>query len=125
MKDKIERETLEINYKGDDVDDSIPEEVDIIKALFKLRNRKAPGLSGITVEQMKLWYELSHSEDEKISINKEAERNWNIIMKIIQICFKEGKFPDAFQYDVLVLIPKDDVGGVRGIGLLKTLHKLT
>ena len=124
LKDKLKKETLEINYEGDDVDDSIPEEAEIIEALFKLRNRKAPGLTGISVEQMKLWYELSLSEDEKISINKEAERNWNIIVRIIQTCFKEGNFLDVFQYRVLVLIPKDDVGGVRGIGLLETLHKL-
>ena len=45
-------------------------------------------------------------------------------MKIIQIAFKDGKFPNAFAYGVLVLIPKDDAGGVRGIGLLETLHKL-
>ena len=123
-KDKVDRETLEIEYDGKDVDDLIPEEVDTKEALFKLRNRKAPGLTGITVEHMKSWYRLSHPEDEEMEINKGAERNWNIIVRIIQTCFKEGNFPDAFQYGVLVLIPKDDVGGVRGIGLLETLHKL-
>ena len=62
-KDKVDRETLEIDYDGEDVDDSIPEEVEIKEALFKLRNRTAPGLTGITVEHMKSWYRLSHPED--------------------------------------------------------------
>ena len=52
-KEETERETLKINYEGNDVDDSIPEEKEIIKALFKLKNRRAPGLTGITVEQLK------------------------------------------------------------------------
>ena len=105
------------------MDDSIPEEKEITEALFRLKNRRAPWLTGITVEQLKEWYKLSHPEDENM-LDKKAERNWNLIIKITQKCFKEGKFLDAFKYGVLVLIPKDDVGGVRGIGLLETLHKL-
>ena len=123
LKVEIEKETLEINYEGSDVDDSIPEEKEIIEALFRLRNRMAPGLTGIMVEHLKEWYNLSHPEDKDMS-NKQAERNWKIIVKIIQNCFDEGKFPDAFKYGGLDLIPKDDVGGLRGIGLLETLHKL-
>lgn len=37
---------------------------------------------------------------------------------------KTGEIPKAFNYRVLVIIPKDDKGGVRGIGLLETIHKL-
>ena len=98
---EIEKETLEINYEENDVDDSIPEEEEIIEALFRLRNRKAPGLTKITVEHLKEWYNLSHPEDKDMS-NKKAERNWKIIVKIVQNCFKERKFPDAFKYSVLV-----------------------
>ena len=47
LKVEIEKETLEINYEGNDVDDSIPEEEEIVEALFRLRNRKAPGLTKI------------------------------------------------------------------------------
>ena len=39
-------------------------------------------------------------------------------------CLGEGEIPEAFYYGVLVIIPKDDKGGVRGIGLLETIHKL-
>ena len=123
MREETEKETLEIDYEGNDVDDSIPGEKEISEALFRLKNRRAPGLTGITVEHLKEWYKLSHPEDEKV-VDKRAERNWSLIIKITQKCFNEGKFPDAFRYGVLVLIPKDEFGGVRGIGLLETLHKL-
>ena len=45
-------------------------------------------------------------------------------MEIVQSCLKEGIIPQAFQFGTLVIIPKDDNGGVRGIGLLETIHKL-
>ena len=56
-----------IEYKGEEVDDSIPDEEEIRKALFRMRNKKAPGLMTITTEHMKLWYRLSHpKKGEKI-----------------------------------------------------------
>ena len=122
-KDETEREGLKINYEGNEVDDSIPEEKEIIEALFRLKNRKAPGLTGITVEHLKGWYRSANPEDEEM-LDEKAVRNWNLIIKIIQECFEKGEFPNAFKYGVLVIIPKDDKGGVRGIGLLETLHKL-
>ena len=75
------------------------------------------------MEHLKGWYRLANPEDEK-TLDKKAVRIWNMIIKIIQKCFEEGEFLDAFKYGVLVLIPKDDKGCVRGIGLLETLHKL-
>ena len=36
----------------------------------------------------------------------------------------EGDIPEAFSLGVLVIIPKDDKGGTRGIGLLEIIHKL-
>ena len=41
----------------------------------------------------------------------------------MQDCF-HGTIPTAFTVGVLVIIPKDDKGGVRGIGLLESIHKL-
>ena len=64
---------------------------EIIKSLFKLKNWRAPGLTGITVEQLNGWYRLAHPEDEKM-VDEKAERNWNLIIKIIQKCFEEGNF---------------------------------
>ena len=45
-------------------------------------------------------------------------------MGIIQSCISEEVIPQAFQLGALFIIPKDDVGGVMGIGLLETIHKL-
>ena len=39
-------------------------------------------------------------------------------------CFEKGTAPMAFQLGTLIIIPKDDKGGVRGIGLLESVHKL-
>ena len=39
-------------------------------------------------------------------------------------CFSSGTAPTAFNLGTLIIIPKDDKGGVRGIGLLETIHKL-
>jgi hypothetical protein len=48
---------------------------------------------------------------------------WKTIVAIVQKCW-EGEIPEAFTLGVLVIIPKDDKGGVRGIGLLESIHKL-
>ena len=54
-------------YEGDLVDDSIPEEEEIRRALFRMRNCKAPGLSAIAVEHLNAWYREAHpkNSDEK------------------------------------------------------------
>ena len=38
------------------IDDSPPHEFEVIEALLKMKNGKAAGASGITVETMKKWY---------------------------------------------------------------------
>ena len=92
-------------------------------ALFKMRNRKAPGLTRISVDVLKLWYRLAHPEDEGEAPAPSDSERWEAIVKIIQDCFR-GIIPTAFTVGVLVIIPKDDKGGVRGIGLLESIHKV-
>ena len=46
---------FEFEYDGEVVDDSIPQETEIKHALFKMRSGKAPGLTEITVDDMKEW----------------------------------------------------------------------
>ena len=48
-------EELEFLYDGPAVDDTTPTEEEIITALYRMRNRKAPGMTGITVEDLKRW----------------------------------------------------------------------
>ena len=92
------------------------------KALQKMRNNKAPGLTGISVDDMKEWYEDAFPEEGEGT--KESLKRWKLVTEIIRICWTSGDIPEAFFYGVLVIIPKDDKGGVRGIGLLETIHKL-
>ena len=47
-----------------------------------------------------------------------------MVVTIVQKCIGEGEISEAFYFGVLVIIPKDEVGGVRGIGLLEVIHKL-
>ena len=42
----------------------------------------------------------------------------------MQRCLECNDIPRAFTKGILVIIPKDDMGGVRGIGLLECIHKL-
>ena len=55
----------DFQYDGPLVDDSVPEEDEIVTALMKMRNRKAPGLSKISVDQMKIWYRRAFPEEEE------------------------------------------------------------
>lgn len=111
-------------YDGDTMEDSVPSEEEIHSALFKMRSRKAPGLTTIRVDHPKEWYKLSHLERRDQAVDTEAARKWTLVVKIIRECFESGTAPIAFRYGTLVIIPKDDKGGVRGIGLLEVVHKL-
>ena len=51
---------FDFDYEGTEGDDSIPSEEEIKRALFRMRNRKAPGLSLITVDKLKEWCLAAH-----------------------------------------------------------------
>ena len=54
---------------------------------------------------------------------KDATYKWGLVVQLVRDCF-QGKIPTAFKFGVLVVFPKDDMGGMREIGLLETIHKL-
>lgn len=116
-------ETLyDFEYEGEEVKDDVPDEEEIREALMRMRNRKAPGLTGISVDKIKEWYNSARpkeGEGDEIAIE-----NWRKVVNIVQAALRDGKIPDAFSFGILVIIPKDDEGGVRGIGLLETIRKL-
>ena len=118
----VDNPPFEVEYDGEPIDDSVPGEEEIRVALFKMKNRKSPGLTGITVEHLKKWYTLSHPK--RGEPDSGALAKWSNVVEIVQSCLQEGIIPQAFQFGTLVIIPKDDNGGVRGIGLLETIHKL-
>ena len=114
---------FDFDYKQDLVVDYVLNEEEIKFALFKMRNRKAPGLSRISVNVLKQWYRDAQPENDDKAVTPSALQRWDTTVKIIQDCFR-GEIPTAFTLGALVIIPKDDNGGVRGIGLLESIHKL-
>ena len=116
-----------IHYSGNPVFDGPPNEEEVRQALFKMRNRKSPGFTNMTVEDIKKWYELSHPDLNKnpnIQPDEDALYKWDKLMILIRKCIIDGDVPEAFTLGILVLIPKNDAGDVRGIGLLDVIHKL-
>ena len=113
---------FDFEYDGNMVKDSVPDEEEIKVALFKMRSQKAPGLSRISVDELKAWYRLAHPDTGDTEVDPSDVERWKTIVRIIQDCFN-GITPTAFTIGVLVIIPKDDKGGVRGIGLLESIHK--
>ena len=56
----------DFDYEGDEVEDGVPDEEEIHRAVFRMRSRKAPGLTGVSVDHIKLWYKLAYpSKGEK------------------------------------------------------------
>ena len=78
---------FEFEYEGNNVKDTVPDETEIIFALFKMRNRKAPGLSRISVDDLKHWYHQAHPKDDEEAVDLSVLERWNAIVKIIQGCF--------------------------------------
>ena len=55
------------------MNDSIPGEEEIAMALRKMRSRKAPGLSRISVDDLKRWYKDAHPHpNERKEVDPEA-----------------------------------------------------
>ena len=110
-----------------DVDDSIPGEEEIAKALKRMKNGKAPGPSGIRADQLKVWRrrwkkEMERREEDR---NEEAMAPWEAVVEQIQEVYRSGKMPSRMTQAICVLIPKNDKGEYRGIGLLEAMWKLT
>ena len=115
---------FEFDYEGGPVNDDVPSEGEIAEALKRMRSRKAPGLTTIRVDHLKEWYGRSHPERDEDPVDATALERWEMVVRMVRECFETGVAPTAFQFGTLVIIPKDDKGGVRGIGLLEAIHKL-
>ena len=113
---------FDFDYEGREVDDSVPHDDEIRRALFRMRSRKAPGLSRVSVDLLKSWYTRAHPREG--DPEPRAAELWRIVVDIVQTCLNDGVPPTAFRMGILVLIPKNESGDVRGIGLLEAVHKL-
>jgi len=96
------------------VADKVPDEAEIIIALRSLRSGRAPGPSGMTVEDLKKWYTDRETQPAP----------WLLLLQLVTHAFQTGIVPTRARSNTLVLIPKPEPGQVRGIGLLEPLWKL-
>jgi hypothetical protein len=94
------------------IPDNPPSEAEIIDSVKKLRSGKAPGPSGLLVDDIKQW-DTTREEDPE---------PWNRFVELVTHCFSAKEVPQALCFSTLVLIPKAS-GGVRGIGLLELVWK--
>jgi hypothetical protein len=96
-----------------------------VTASLKLRNNRAAGASGLTVEDLKQWYTLARDpKDELGGPDEEAVDIWEKVLVLVHKVFKDGEIPTAFSNGTLVLIPKPGSEDFRGIALLDVVYKL-
>ena len=117
------KEEILKTYVKYNIKDDTPGEEEIIKSLKKLRNGKAPGASGISVDEIKSWYKRARVLKEE-KVDEKAIKLWESVIEIIQIAFRTGEVPMAFKRGTLVLIPKAGSNDFRGIALLETIYKI-
>jgi len=97
-----------------DIPDTVPTSEEIGLALKTLRLGRAPGPSGMTVEDIRRWYATRETTPEP----------WTLATQLVQHAFQTGIVPTRARSNTLVLIPKPEAGQVRGIGLLEPIWKL-
>lgn len=102
---------------GFEIPDNVPDEDEIAEALKKLRSGKAPGPSGLRVDQLKVWYQQATREENPVL------RPWRLLVTLVRHIWETSELPTEMTWATMVLLPKPD-GGVRGIGLLDVVWKL-
>jgi hypothetical protein len=98
------------------VDDEKPTTYEIIQAIKKLRNGRAPGVTRIRTEDLKRWAQMHEDVDGDST-------PFNILHQIIEEAFTSGAIPQSLHVAILILIPKPSSTEYRGIGLLETVWK--
>ena len=69
------------------MEDSIPQEEEIVKALFRMRSRKSPETQ-ISIDHIKKWFRDAHPENEEEGEDKEAlekaKERWKLVVELVQ-----------------------------------------
>ena len=115
---------IPIRVDAVDINDDPPTEEEVVASLFKLKNHKAAGASGITADKVKEWYHAARPTKEGVIPDAASVALWEKVMELMQLAFRDGVIPRDFCNGILVLIPKSDPGQYRGIALLEILYKL-
>jgi len=100
-----------------DICDDVPQEAEIEEAVKRCKSGKAPGPTGMRAEDLKAWLYAARRQESPDATN------WNLLVTLVQECFRTGALPEELPRSILVLLPKDS-GGFRGIGLLEIIWKL-
>jgi hypothetical protein len=111
-----DKENIVVQRMKDDINDDIPSEEEIKKAVMRMRLGKTPGATGIKVEDLRKWMEQAENDN-----NRE---NWEKMVEVVQLAFTEMKLPKRFGMGILVLIPKGEPNQYRGIALLEVIYKV-
>jgi exonuclease III len=111
---------IHINIRQE-VDDGPPSEEEVVTALKKLKLNKAPGASGIRVEDLRSWWYKARKAKE---MDPKSIELWEKVLALVKLAFTTGETPQAFCNGILVLIPKSVPGQYRGIALLEIIYKL-
>ena len=101
----------------DPINDEIPTEDEIARAVRGLKNGKAAGPSGLKAEHLKTWLKAAEREVEP---DPEA---WQTFVELIQYVFEHQELPECMPWSIMVLLPKGN-GSYRGIGLLEIPWKV-
>ena len=99
------------------VNDYIPSESEIDMAVRVFKGGRVGDPSGMRAEDLKGWCQEAKRE-------KDPEgRRWYIVVRLVQVMFRDGTVPEEIAWAIMVLIPKLK-GGCRFIRLVELLLKL-
>ena len=108
-------DSIPIHVEPFDLNDEVPEEVEIRAVVAKMRNGRAGGSGGIRAEHIKDW--LRGMKEEEIEGREKAGDLWRLFVRLIQSIWRTGSIPRQMLWMVVVLLPKGG-GDFRGIGLI-------
>ena len=94
------------------MDDTIPREEDIVEAVMRIRLYHDGGPSGMRAKHLRTWHRA-----EKQKENPDPG-NWQKVVKIIQVDFREGELAAPCAWKTVVMIPKRGGTNFRGIVLM-------
>ena len=99
-----EKLPFDFSYDGNKLDDSVPNEGDIARTLFRIRSRKAAGLSKISFDHLKTWYKIFHPKEGDEEVEEEevfirALESWNLVVELVQWEFGRERFQKLFPWN--------------------------
>ena len=106
-----------------DVQDDVPEDLELREVVMELRNGRSGGASKIRAEHIKGWLRGMLDKEKTPEGNEGKGGKWLAFVKLIQAIWKHGHIPQQMMWIIIVLIPKGG-GGNHGIGLMEPFWKV-